>query len=249
MPVEADENAALGNTVFHGRCEVGAFSYFNYGVQVANATIGKFCSIGQESIIGMGMHPLDWLTTHPVGGDGSGISCGQSQNPLYKDICLTTISRKQPMSAQIHIAHDVWIGARAIIMPGVSIGTGAVIGAGAVVTRDVAPFSISTGVPARHIRYRLPAYLRQRVLESEWWDRDLTRLEERDYSDPEAFLDALDGTETPLRGGLSERFSHWLMEVQASWADRQAARKRRRKKRKPIPRKNDLRLPREKPSP
>ena len=74
------------------------------------------------------------------------------------------------------IGNDVWIGAKAIIRSGVTIGDGAVIGAGAVVTKDVPPYAIVAGVPAKIIRYRFDEELRKALLAAKWWDRDMTEL-------------------------------------------------------------------------
>jgi acetyltransferase-like isoleucine patch superfamily enzyme len=77
-----------------------------------------------------------------------------------------------------HIGNDVWIGARAVLRTGVRIGDGAIIAAGAVVVKDVEPFSIVGGVPAKHIRYRFSAEEMERVRKSEWWNRDFAWLRE-----------------------------------------------------------------------
>ncbi|MBW4089885.1 MAG: hypothetical protein HIU82_02080 [Proteobacteria bacterium] len=91
---------------------------------------------------------------------------------------------------RVTIGPDVWIGASAAIMPGITIGTGAIIGAAAVVTHDVAPYSVVVGAPARHLRFRLRDGLLERVLASEWWLWDLRGIPgHRDYRDPAAFLE------------------------------------------------------------
>ncbi len=72
----------------------------------------------------------------------------------------------------VDIGNDVWIGRGATIMPGVSVGHGAIIGTGAVVTRDVQPYAVVGGVPARLIRYRFPAETIAKLLAIRWWDWD-----------------------------------------------------------------------------
>ena len=100
-----------------------------------------------------------------------------------------------PFSATqpIHIGHDVWIGYGAIIMDGVTVGTGAIVGAAAVVTKDVPPYAIVAGVPARIIRYRFDENTIKRLLESRWWDfpEDFiaTKLK---FDDVEQCLDVLE---------------------------------------------------------
>jgi len=84
----------------------------------------------------------------------------------------------------------VWIGHAAVVLPGVRIGTGAVIGAAAVVTRDVEPYQVVVGVPARPVRRRFPEDVIHRILKSEWWNWDRQELEERwrDLFSVEGFL-------------------------------------------------------------
>ena len=101
----------------------------------------------------------------------------------------------------IHIGHDVWIGYGAIIMDGVTIGTGAVVAAAAVVTKDVPPYAIVAGVPARIIRYRFDDDTIRRLLESRWWDFPeefiATRLK---FDDVKQCLDVLEQNRHLLRG-------------------------------------------------
>jgi hypothetical protein len=91
------------------------------------------------------------------------------------------------------LGHDVWIGHGAIVLPGRRIGTGAVIGAGAVVTRDVPPYAIAVGNPARVLRQRFAPAIAERLLTLAWWDWDHERLRVAlpDFRLPEieAFLD------------------------------------------------------------
>jgi tetrahydrodipicolinate N-succinyltransferase len=76
------------------------------------------------------------------------------------------------------IGNDVWIGARAVLRTGVKIGDGAIVAAGAVVVKDVEPFSIVGGVPAKHIRYRFSHEEIERIHQSDWWNKDLTWLKQ-----------------------------------------------------------------------
>lgn len=183
---------ALSITAFHGVCTVGAFTYINGGSEVNEADIGRFCSIARDVIVGPGAHPVDFLTTHPVASDPSGLSANMHGDEAYDAIALTALTGARVFPGRTVIGDDVWIGARAIVLPGVTVGTGAVIGAGAVVTKDVAPYAIVAGVPARLLRYRFDDAMIARLLASRWWTRDLSVLSQRDYSQPAAFLDALD---------------------------------------------------------
>ena len=148
--------------------EMGRYSYVGRDSQVYHARIGNFTSIGPEVLIGLGEHPSDeFVSTHPMFYSNRGQS-----NPVIVD---ATLFEEMPTT---HIGHDVWIGARAILRTGVKIGDGAIIAAGAVVVKDVEPFSIVGGVPAKHIRYRFSPEEIERVKSSAWWNKDLAWLKQ-----------------------------------------------------------------------
>lgn len=121
-------------TVIDPRAQIGAFTYGTH-CRIDNARIGHFVSIGHGALIGPDNHPLDRLSTHPLFFD------------VHADCHLL------PPAV---VGHDVWIGANSVIMHGVSVGHGAVIASGAIVTRDVEPYAIVGGVPARVLKYRQP---------------------------------------------------------------------------------------------
>lgn len=146
---------------------VGRFSYLA-NARVTNATIGGFCSIGPEVIIGgLGAHPTHFVSSHPV-----------FYSPLKQAgitfFTTNTFEELQP----VVVGHDVWIGARALVLDGVTIGDGAVIAAGAVVTQDVAPYAIVGGVPAKLIRYRFDSQTIEKLLSLNWWDWPIQKLKE-----------------------------------------------------------------------
>jgi acetyltransferase-like isoleucine patch superfamily enzyme len=178
---------------FSGECAIGLFSYTNGPLKLSRASIGRYCSIGEQVIINPGNHPVNWVSTHPFASDPSGVSSGMANIPAYHAITLTDATGERDMRGdRVTIGHDVWIGTRAMILGGVSVGHGAVIAAGAVVTGNVEPYSIVAGVPARHLRYRLPQEEREALLELAWWDWDLAMLgPARDYSCVQDFIDRL----------------------------------------------------------
>lgn len=104
--------------------------------------IGKYCSIARDVAIGVGNHPTNWLLTTPL-------FYSKSRGIVSENLYIDTNSKKA-----VIIGNDVWIGTKAIILSGVKIGDGAIIAAGAVVTKDIEPYSIVGGVPAKIISYR-----------------------------------------------------------------------------------------------
>ena len=152
----------------HQRYNIGRYSYLGVGTEIKNpkeTSIGKYCSISHNVLIGLSSHPLKFLTTHTFCCKGSNPDI-YGGGPPMRDEGKIAFETCPPIT----IGNDVWIGRKAIIMDGVTIGDGAVVGAAAVVTKDVPPYAIVAGVPARIIRYRFDESTRERLLKSRWWD-------------------------------------------------------------------------------
>lgn len=141
-------------------CNIASHSYIQKNSVVINAVIGKFCSIASNVSIGPGKHKMDGVSTYPA--------FYLKDTPLAKTY---SDSNKFETGGVTNIGHDVWIGERAIIQDGINIGTGAIIASGAVVTKDVPPYAIVGGVPARIIKYRFAEKEVLHLLASAWWDR------------------------------------------------------------------------------
>lgn len=144
-----------GSTFYNSK--LGRYSYVGYDSEVVNCEIGSFCSIANGFIAGGAKHPLEWLSTSPVFYDVSG---GTNYHLGHLTIDPTV---------RTYIGNDVWIGSRAIILQGVHIGTGAVVGVGAVVTKEVPSYAVVAGCPAKIIKYRFDSDIICRLLKSEWW--------------------------------------------------------------------------------
>lgn len=166
------QNTTFGfcNTIYEKATLVnvalGDFTYIASGTAIRNTTIGKFCSIGPEILIGLGKHPTSmFVSTHPLFFS----TRGQAQEVFCDCSCFNE-------TANIIIGNDVWIGARAIILDGVTIGDGAIVAAGSLVNKDVPPYAIVGGVPAKVIKYRFETFEIEWLLRFKWWDKSIDWL-------------------------------------------------------------------------
>lgn len=124
---------------------LGDYTYVGGNVKISRANIGKFCSIAEGVKIGLGIHPTHLESTHPAFySPNSGW-----QDEIKPDLSLNIVEYKP-----IIIGNDVWIGTNAIILDGITIGSHAVVAAGAVVTKDIPEYAIVGGVPAKIIKFR-----------------------------------------------------------------------------------------------
>jgi acetyltransferase-like isoleucine patch superfamily enzyme len=147
---------------------MGDFSYVGENSRIINSDIGKFSCIGHEVLSGLGKHPSrDFVSVHPIFySPNRQVQITFASPPFWEEF------------AQIKIGNDVWIGARAIILDGVTIGDGAIVGAGTVVTKDVPPYAIVGGVSATILRYRFEPTEIDFLNRLKWWDRDINWLRE-----------------------------------------------------------------------
>ncbi len=168
----------LKNVIDHPRMEIGDYSYFtHYGKLEETAeilapylgrgcrerlVIGKFVQIARGSyfITSSANHPMGGITTYPF-------RIFKPETFGYKDL---------PVKDTV-VEHDVWIGHDAVIMPGVTIGAGAIVAAASVVTRDVPPYAVVGGNPAHIIRMRYPVEVISEILDLAWWDWPIDKIE------------------------------------------------------------------------
>jgi acetyltransferase-like isoleucine patch superfamily enzyme len=165
-----------GSSVCHS--VIDCYSFCGYDCDLYYAEIGRFTSIASGVVIGGARHPMQWLSMSPVFYEG---------RDSIKKKFFEHKRDKDPITV---IGHDVWIGRAAIILSGVQVGNGAVVGAGAVVTKNVPPYAVVAGNPARLIRYRFTAELIASMEQMKWWNRDDETLEKLaiHVRDPQKFI-------------------------------------------------------------
>lgn len=162
------DKSTIGNSCKIGKgcylfnTEIGDYTYLSTNVSMMNCVVGKFCSIAQGTCVSLGTHPSSkFVSTHPAF-----FSTNKQNGMTFSDSCYFEEMGKS------NIGNDVWIGVNAIIMDNVNIGNGAIIGAGCVVTKDIPPYAIAVGVPAKVIRYRFKAEEIAFLEEFKWWNRE-----------------------------------------------------------------------------
>lgn len=143
---------------------IGDYSFIGANAVIGpnRVIIGRYSSVGPDVLVGSNIHPLSTPSTSSV-----------FYSPLWG---AKSDGRSSHNNQSVSIGNDVWIGTRAMIMPGVKVSDGAVVAAGAIVTKDVPPYAIVGGVPARIIRYRFSSDLIDELLCSCWWEKDPGQL-------------------------------------------------------------------------
>jgi len=163
-----DEQVVLLGRAWVNEATVGRWSRVRG--RLSTCTIGAFCSIAEQAVVGgLGRHPTDQVSSHSA-------FC-MSPEHLYPQRSLAGESRFTGMVPPTTLGNDVWVAFRGMVLNGVTVGDGAIIAAGAVVTRDVPPYAIVAGVPARVVRYRFEdPELRAALSASRWWEWPAERL-------------------------------------------------------------------------
>lgn len=172
------EDVELVETRFGRFCEVGRgsriawsefgdYAYCDRYADIANASIGKFANIAASVRIGATDHPLETAACHHF---------LYRSADYWDDAEDDAAFFERRRARRASIGNDTWIGHAAMIKPEITLGDGAVVASGAVVTKDVAPYAIVAGVPAKVIRWRQPPEVAERLVALAWWDWDHARL-------------------------------------------------------------------------
>jgi acetyltransferase-like isoleucine patch superfamily enzyme len=142
----------MSSTLLSGKNEIGEYTYIGFNSLITKSSIGRYCSIANNVSIGIGEHKIDRVST-------SSLFYKNAYEILTENECI--------------IGNDVWIGSNAVIRRGVQIGDGAIIGANSFVNKDVKPFEIVGGTPAKFIKMRFNDEKIQLIKKSKWWNKDL----------------------------------------------------------------------------
>lgn len=182
----------LGSLVVRGgRTQVGAFTSLADGCESQSATIGRYCEFAPGVLVGATGHPLTWLGVNSF--QYKKATWGWHPSADRSEVIDPEAGGRASFRGEPSVVgHDVWIGAKVVILRGVTIGDGAVVAAGAVVTEDVAPYSIVGGIPARPIRDRVDPATRERLLELAWWRFSPNQLAGVQFDDLPRALDQLE---------------------------------------------------------
>ena len=174
---------------------IGAFTYFNYNPEIRTVeSIGRFCSFGQNVIAGISGHSTTALSHSQI------FERKQAWAEPFWDYDSRWVYSNNNKNRAIEpnrdkkcvIGNDVWVGCNVVIMNNVTIGDGAIIAAGSVVTKDVPPYSIVAGVPAKVVKYRFTEAEIEKLLELKWWEYGPNVLKGLDITRPEYCLEQLE---------------------------------------------------------
>lgn len=171
---------------------IGAYSYLMSARIRVTTHIGRYVSIARNVVIGEPNHPTDWLSTSPIQYNFA-LKWGWHKSlENFKKEDVAKESKPGIFGAKVTIGNDVWIGGEVTVLRGVTICDGAIVAAGSVVTKDVPPYAIVGGVPAKIIRYRFDPEMINRLLKLQWWDLKPKYLSGMTFSQPKKLIKHLE---------------------------------------------------------
>lgn len=161
-----DRYTQIGRGSVLSNTSIACYSYIGSNCSFYNTKIGKFCSIGDNVHLVNAVHPISYCSTSPLFHK----EFFMKKSTGCTNICEVT--EKTSNGYYLEIGHDVWIGNQVLMKGGIKIGTGAVVAMGAVVTKDVPPYAVVGGVPARVLKYRFSEDVIEQLCQTEWWNKD-----------------------------------------------------------------------------
>lgn len=180
-PLYMNKNTQLGPDV-----TVGKYVGFNESCFFARGTMGSYIAIGARSSINPFSHPVDWLSTNEFQYHPNSFDWVEEYRNFIR------LDRTPDMFKTVSIGNDVWTGHHVHVMGGVTVGDGAVIAAGSVVTKDVPPYAVVAGVPAVVKKLRFPEATIERLLKLKWWDLELSQLSGLPFRNIERCIDQIE---------------------------------------------------------
>jgi acetyltransferase-like isoleucine patch superfamily enzyme len=164
---ELDQYCRINRFAIVRKSQIGKYTFIGPNSNIINSVIGSFCSISKNVTIGTATHPISFFSTNPIFySKSNGTGSSWTKKDLFQD-----------QSPSNRIGNDVWIGMNATILGGITVGDGAIIGAHALVTKDVPPYSVVGGVPAKFIKPRFDEKIVEQLLLLKWWNLPVSFLE------------------------------------------------------------------------
>jgi acetyltransferase-like isoleucine patch superfamily enzyme len=181
------------------------------------SSVGRFCSIASNVVTGQVEHPTDFLSASPVltGFDEFGDldPFYDANRPMVDKAVATLGSSMSNRLDKISIGNDVWIGEGVFIRRGVTIGDGAVVAARSVVTKNVPPYAIVAGIPAKLVRYRFEPEIVEELLRLRWWNYGLSALKGVDFTDVRTAVTTIDRN---IASGVAQSYSGRIVNIGAN---------------------------------
>ncbi len=182
-----EKNIRIGDYSHIESSEIGSGTYISEYSTLQFSKIGRFCSIADNVRCGMGSHPTNtFVSTHP----SFFSTTKQAGFTFVKENIFEELPKVDNLNFVVEIGNDVWIGSGVKILDGIKIGNGAIIGANAVVTKNIDPYTINVGIPAKSIKKRFTDQQIEFLETIKWWNKDFCWIKENAhyFNDIEKFI-------------------------------------------------------------